>query len=235
MGGSLESWDDLIPHLPTGLPVLRFDGRGSGLSTKLRGRVSIADLAADIDIVLDATGVAGPVILAGIAVGGAVALHYGSRHQDRVACLAPFGPATGVGEDRRASTLARADAVEAAGMGAIAEAALAQSYPVALRDGSGRFDRARARWLGNDPGSYAAILRMLAELDMRDDLAAIRCPTLILAGTNDLVRPPATVRLVADQVSGARFHEIESGHFASVEAPDRLANALNGFLQEVGP
>ena len=234
MGGTLESWEEIVPRLAGNVPVICFDGRGSGLSTKLRREARIEDLAADIGIVLEAACVYEPVILAGIAVGGAVALHFASRNPDRVAGLVPFGPATGVDADRRATTLARAEAVEGAGMGAIAEAALSQSYPQALRDEVGRFERLRARWLGNDPGSYAAILRLLAGLDMRDDLAAIRCPTLVLAGRNDLVRPPDTVRLVADQIPGARFDVIDSGHFASIQAPAAFAEALAGFLREIG-
>lgn len=234
MGGTLESWDLVLPRLDTRATVVRYDTRGAGLSTKLRGAVTVADMAGDIEMVLDAAGIRGPVVLAGIAVGGAVAMHFAARSPDRVAGLIPFGPATGVGDDRRATTLARAEAVERDGMAAIAEAALAMSYPEALRGDPERFAALRARWLGNDPGSYAAILRMLAALDMDADLAAISCPTVVLAGTDDLVRPPATVEPVARRVPGARFETIDSGHFASVQAPERLAARLNGFLAEIG-
>lgn len=234
MGGSLESWDDVVPLIRKGSPVLRFDTQGAGLSSKLRGTVFIEDLSGDIDSVLEAIGVIGPVVLTGIAVGGAVAMHYTSCRPERVVGLLPFGPATGVEPDRRGTTLSRAETVEVAGMRAIADAALSQSYPSHLRDGSGRFDRLRARWLGNDPGSYAAVLRMLADLDMSAELAAIQCPTLVLAGNSDLVRPPDTVQKVAAQVPRARFRTIETGHFASVQAPDVFANSLNDFLQEIG-
>ena len=234
MGGTLESWDDVVPRLRPGPGVLRFDTRGAGLSTKLRGAARIEDMSYDIGRVLDSAGRTGPVVLAGIAVGAAIAMHFASRHPGRVRGLMPFGPATGVGPDRRAVTLDRAEAVEAGGMIAIADAALGQSYPVALRTNDRRFERLRARWLGNDPGSYAAILRMLAELDMEAELPAIRCPTLVLAGTNDLIRPSATVRPVADRVPGARFETLASGHFASVQAPELFADRLNGFLAEIG-
>jgi pimeloyl-ACP methyl ester carboxylesterase len=234
MGGSLESWDDIFPLMSRGLPTLRFDGRGSGLSSKLRGKVLIQDLSADIDTALEAAGVNGPVILIGVAVGAAVALHYAAHRPDRVLGLLPFGPATGMGPERRTATQARADLVETSGMGAIADAALSQSYPHHLRDNTGRFDRLRARWLGNDPGSYAAVLRMVADLHMEAELAAIRCPTVVLAGRSDLVRPPDSVRVVADQVPRARFRTIDSGHFASVQAPDVFAEALDAFLHEIG-
>lgn len=234
MGGTLESWDPVLPLLREDVTVLRYDTRGAGLSTKIRGRVGIGEMADDIAMLLAAMGRPGPVVLTGIAVGAAVALHFAARHPALVRGLMPFGPATGLGEDRRASTLARADTVERDGMAAIAEAALAMSYPEHLRGDRSRFARLRARWLSNDPGSYAAILRMLVGLDMGRDLAAIACPTLVLAGTDDLVRPPATVAPVAERVPGARFETLASGHFASIQAPELFAARLNGFLAEIG-
>lgn len=234
MGGTLESWDLVLPLLKPGIAVLRYDTRGAGLSSKIRGAARIDDMSMDIATLLDATDRRGPVVLAGIAVGGAIAMHFAARHPDRTRGLVPFGPATEVGDDRRALTLARAEAVEGGGMIAIAQAALAQSYPETIRGAGQRFERLRARWLTNDPVSYAAILRMLAGLDMDADLAAISCPTLILAGTEDLVRPPETVRRVAERVRGARFETIASGHFAAIHAPELLADKLNGFFQEIG-
>lgn len=233
MGGTLESWDLVLPLLDPRLSVLRYDTRGAGLSTKIRGTVKPDDLAADIGMLLHATGRKGPVVLAGIAVGGAIAMHFAAHHQSLVCGLIPFGPALGVGEDRRPATLARADMVERDGMVAIAEAALALSYPEKLRGDLFRYERLRARWLGNDPGSYAAILRMLAGLDMEVELGAISCPTLVLAGTDDLVRPPETIRPVAGRVPGARFETLASGHFAAIQAPDHLAEKLNGFMAEI--
>ena len=37
MGGSLESWDDIVPRFAESRRVLRYDTRGAGLSQKIRG------------------------------------------------------------------------------------------------------------------------------------------------------------------------------------------------------
>src|ERR1700690_904302 len=76
MGGSLESWDDVVPRFAGSRRVLRYDTRGAGLSQKVRGELTFATMAADIAGLLDLLGIAGPVALAGIAVGGAIALQF---------------------------------------------------------------------------------------------------------------------------------------------------------------
>jgi pimeloyl-ACP methyl ester carboxylesterase len=94
MGGSIESWDDIAPRFPNSRRVLRYDSRGAGMSQKVRGELAIDTMADDIAALLDHIGTATPVALAGVAVGGAIALHFAARYPERVS--AAVGPATGV-------------------------------------------------------------------------------------------------------------------------------------------
>lgn len=235
MGGTLESWDFVLPLLRGPRAVLRFDLRGAGQSTKLRGTAPIDAMADDIAALLDASGRgAGPVAVAGCAVGAAVALRFASRHPRRVQALAALGPATGIPAERRPALLAQADRVEREGMAAVAEESLARSYPEELRGDTARFRRFRARWLANDPGSYAATTRMLAGLEMAAEITALRLPALFLAGTRDPLRPPAMVEPIARSLPGARFEAIESGHFSATQTPEIVADRLNALLAATG-
>src|SRR5262245_31132438 len=74
MGGTLESWDLVRPVLSARRRVLRYDTRGAGLSQKVRGTLGIDTLVDDLVALMDATGITGKVALAGVAVGGAIAL-----------------------------------------------------------------------------------------------------------------------------------------------------------------
>ncbi len=71
MGGTLESWDEVVPRLTASQRVLRYDTRGAGMSQKIRGTLHIDTMADDIAALLDALGIKGKVALAGVAVGGA--------------------------------------------------------------------------------------------------------------------------------------------------------------------
>src|SRR3981081_1818138 len=117
MGGSLESWDDVAPKLAESRRVLRYDTRGAGMSQKVRGELGIDTMSGDIAALLDHLGIAGKVALAGVAVGGAIALHFAARYPERASAVAVGSPATGIAPDRRATALERVANIEAAGMG----------------------------------------------------------------------------------------------------------------------
>ena len=234
MGGSLESWDDVVPRFAKSRKVLRYDTRGAGMSQKVRGELTLDTMADDIAALLDHFGVAGKVALAGVAVGGAIALHFAARHPARTSAVAVGSPATGIAAARRALALERLVRIEAAGMAFAVEDSMLNGYAPELRGDTKRFERFRARWLGNDPSSYAAIWRMLAAADMQDELASLNCPVLVIGGSLDRVRPPALAEAVAKSIPGARYVEIRTGHYMSVQTPDLLSDTIEEFLKSVG-
>jgi 3-oxoadipate enol-lactonase len=234
MGGTLESWDEVVPQLDATRRVLRYDTRGAGMSEKVRGALSIDTMVDDLAALMDALGITGKVALAGIAVGGAIALHAAARLPQRISAAVVRSPATGIAAERRAAVLARVDRLEREGLRGAVEDSMANGYAFELRNDPASFAAFRARWLGNDPASYAAIYRMLAGMDLQSELASIRCPVLVLGGALDRVRPPALVAPVARAVPGARYLVLQSGHYMSVATPGLVADAIGGFLDEVG-
>ena len=234
MGGSLESWDDVVPRFAASRRVLRYDTRGAGMSQKVRGKLGIDTMADDIAALLDHIGIAGKVALAGIAVGGAIALHFAARHPERASAVAVGSPATGMAPDRRAAALERVAKVEAAGMAFAVENAMLSGYAPELHGDIARFERFRARWLGNDPASYATISRMLVATDMQDELAGLRCPVLVIGGSLDRVRPPPLAEAVAEVIPGARYVEVRTGHYMAVQTPELISDCIEEFLRTVG-
>lgn len=234
MGGTLDSWDLVLPALVNGRQVLRYDTRGAGLSEKIKDAVTWDQMADDLASLLDSLGIAGKVALAGIAVGAAIAVHFAVRYPDRAAALVLHGPAVGVPAKRRQATLDRAATAEAGGMRSIMETSLAAAYPPIMRHDPDTFAAFRARWLGNDPESFAAINRMLANENIERELALLACPTLLTAGRHDGLRPPSVIEPMARLVSNGQFLELNTGHFASVQTPGLVAQAIHSFLHARG-
>ena len=68
--------------------------------------------------------------------------------------------------------------------------------------------------------------------DVMDSLRRLALPTLIVAGAEDRLIPPAATRAIADAVPAAQFVEIAGcGHMVAVEQPLALADALDPFLE----
>ncbi len=170
--------------------------------------------------------------LAGVALGAAIVVRFATRFPARVLSLVLACPAPGVDADRVKYLEVRAAAVEREGMQATVDSSLANSYPETLREPD-VFVAYRARFLANDPGSYAAINRAFPAFDVSADLAHITQPSLVLAGTLVKLRPPACVRGVAAKIPGARYEEIRSGHIMPLQAPGDMAAAMGGFYDQV--
>ena len=67
----------------------------------------------------------------------------------------------------------------------------------------GRHDR-----LAASPRTYALLLPLLTEVDVRAVLPSIRVPTLVLQHADDLMIPPAWGKYVADHIPGAKYVEL---------------------------
>ena len=95
--------------------------------------------------------------------------------------------------------------------------------------GFGDVDRFRAMFLSVDAEGYARCCEALALWDVRDELAAIAAPTLVVAGADDPSTPPSTVETVAAGIPGARFEVVaDAAHLANVER----AGEFNRLLEE---
>src|SRR5262249_29799070 len=172
----------------------------------------------DLVALMDAAGISKAAVT-GVAVGGAIALHAAVRHAARVSAVVATSPAIAVAADRRAAVLARVERIERDGMASAVDESFASGYPTELRGDMGRFNTFRARWLGNDPASYATIYRMLAATDLTGELARIACPVLVIGCRFDRTRPPATAEPGARATPGAQITLFARGHTIAGLAP----------------
>jgi 3-oxoadipate enol-lactonase len=231
LGGSLEFWDPVLPAFQQAFRVLRYDLRGFGMSEKVK-TLRLDDLLGDIVGLLDALAIADSCHVVGPALGAGIALAFAAQYPSRVRRLVVSSPARGVLPERRVQSLQRAEAVEREGMRAAAEQSLTRSYPERFRGDRRRFEQYRRRWLANDPEGFAAINRMLTEMDLTPQYGRIACPTLVIGCTYDTIRPPHEVESIARQIPGARYIETASGHFMPHQTPDLFLETVLPFLQE---
>jgi 3-oxoadipate enol-lactonase len=79
------------------------------------------------------------------------------------------------------------------------------------------------------PVGYAECCGAIERMDLRDDLARITAPTLVISGSEDPATPPKQQKLIAAAIGEAR-HEVvgPAAHTAAVEQPD----AVNQLILE---
>jgi 3-oxoadipate enol-lactonase len=235
LGGTLDSWDETLPAFRRVFRALRYDQRGFGQSEKVSGTLKLGDMVGDIEALLAALSIRGPVHVVGSALGAGIAAAFAARHPSRVDRLVIQSLVTRSNPATRPHMVARAAEVERTGMRAQAQASLDRSYPQALREGEvqrNRFENYRARWIGNDPHSFAAINRMLLDMELDGELGNITAPTLSIGCQHDAMRPPQMVAELTRLIPNARFVEADSGHFMHAQSPELFARMVVPFLQE---
>ena len=64
------------------------------------------------------------------------------------------------------------------------------------------------------------------------ELADVAYPVLALAGKYDPYWTPKMIETAMKIVRDAQFEVVESGHFMSIQTPDRVEAAIRPFLRE---
>ena len=73
---------------------------------------------------------------------------------------------------------------------------------------------------------------MASRRDFRPVLNRIAIPTLVIAGADDVITPPATVQAMAAMIPSAELAIIPgAGHLAPLEAPDLVNTAIRKLLR----
>lgn len=229
MGGSLESWDKIAPALSENFRVLRYDQRAAGLTEKVRQSFTNETAVADLETLLKEVKLVPPYHLVAVAAASTQALAFRERHPDWVASLVLCNPALGVDPSRAGALNERADLAEREGMRGVLSITLDKSYPPELTDRE-TYEEYRGRYLGQDPVGFAHANRLLAGTNVAGMLPNITCKTMVVAGRQDTVRPPAGSQEIAGKIPGARFELIDAGHFMPTTGPAALLALLKDFL-----
>ena len=222
-------WLPTLRHLPGSTPDL--PGYGVSPTVTPYTAETLADaLAARI---------VGPVDLVGWSMGGMVALALAARHPEKVARLVLVGTSP--------TFAASADCPH--GMAAAVLAGFARSLQEDFRATLLRFLSLQAR--GGDearvviaqlrermrtqaepnPDVLAAGLELLRTVDLRDQVARVRCPTLVVHGAYDTLCAPAAGLWLAERLPDARLalHE-RASHAPFLSHPDWFVSTLKEFL-----
>ncbi|KQN04014.1 3-oxoadipate enol-lactonase [Sphingomonas sp. Leaf25] len=227
IGTDLSLWDRTVPLLLPAFRLLRIDTRGAGGSDAPDGDYSLSMLADDVVGVMDDAGIARAAV-AGVSLGGMVAMQLALDHADRVSALALI--CTSATMDP-AAWQTRIDTVRAQGTAAIAAMAVGRflSSGFAARH-SGIAETLRDGIVRQADAGYAGAGAAIRDMALAGRIAAIAVPTLVVTAMLDVSTPYAGHGEHLLTIPGARHVGIEGAHLPPIEAPAALASALRGFL-----
>lgn len=231
LGTDLRVWDKIVPRLPGGLRLIRFDKRGHGLSDCPPQPYAMGALVRDAERLLDHLGVT-DALWVGLSIGGLIGQGLAAKRPELVRAMVLSNTAAKIGT--REMWQERIDATLQGGVEALADAVMERWFSDAFRA-----TPELALWrnmLTRTPAQgYAGCSAAIAGSDFYTTTAALRIPVLGIAGTEDGSTPVDLVRETTDLVPGSRFEMIRgAGHIPCVEAPEDYARLLSEFIAATG-
>lgn len=221
-GASRRMWDQNLPALGAGRPVITWDLRGHGESdapedpSLYSHEHTLADMAALLDTV-DAP----QAILVGMSLGGFMSLAFRLAHSERVRALVLVDTGPGfrnqqAREGWNAWARQRADELDEQGLEAL----------------PGGREQRQARHVHGARGLANAARGILTQRDASvfESLGEISVPTLVVVGSEDR-QFLAAAEVMEQRIPGAsRVVLPGAGHAANLDAPDEFNAAVGDFL-----
>jgi pimeloyl-ACP methyl ester carboxylesterase/predicted glycosyltransferase len=238
-------WKAQIPYVARQYRVVTFDGRGNGRSDRPAGAraYSPTEFADDALAVMDATATEDAVLVA-LSSGALWATILAADHPERVERIVYIGPGVAlVSNHPERDVSSFEDAVETDPEWVQAGGRLGHDYAGFVEFFFARcFNEAHSTKQIEDCIGWAFETTPQTILDtilgtgipreelFRETCARVRCPTLVIHGNQDLVRPHAQGAALAEATGGQLVTLHGSGHIPLARDPVRVNLLLRDFI-----
>jgi pimeloyl-ACP methyl ester carboxylesterase len=233
LGSSAQDWAPQVSVFQNGYRCITMDVRGHGQSDKPPGPYSVRQFAADAAGLLQALGIPSAHLI-GLSMGGMIAFQMAVDMPGCVRSMViinsePEVPMRTLQE--KMAVWQRLMLFRLFSMKKIGETIGARLFP----DDNQAALRAAfvARWATNDKRAYLDATRALAGWSVRDRIASIAVPTLVIAADQDYT-PVAAKEAYVRQMPDARLVVAENArHAVNFAQPEKVNPTIGAFLEEV--
>lgn len=235
LADDLESWGFQIPaFVDAGFKVLSFDNRGIGQSDRPAGPYSSKMMADDAKALVDHLGITN-FHLMGVSMGGMISQEYALAYPDDLKSVT------------FACTYAKPDPFCLNMFAMWGDLAQKIDVPFVMRDvalwaftgpffedrpdDAAEFADAMAQ-LDMGVAPYLAQLAVIQNHDTMDRIGALKVPTMVLAGEEDILIPVRLSRRLHDAISGAEWATVPGGHACLWETPEPFNETFIEFVKK---
>ncbi len=231
VGGRGQGWARVAEHLQPRYTCVTYDLRGHGASPKPPGRITLEQLVADLEALRARLGFE-KIHVFGHSLGGMVAPAYARAHPGRVLTVGLLSTAAFRSEDDKTRIRGIAANLREQGAAKLVDSFVSRWFGEAfLRDHADLVDARKRQVVETDQQVFADVFQLYSETEMSPWLHEVTAPALVLTGEQDLTCNPRLNKLMAEALPNAELVILDGlKHGLVVEAPDRLAQAIDRFL-----
>jgi len=216
LGTNLSMWEPQLAEFAKHFRLLRYDKRGHGKSSVPPGPYTLDQLGTDVLRLLDELKL-NRVYFCGLSVGGATGMFLGANAPSRFHKIALCNTAAKFGTPELWET--RIQNVQSGGMKGVASAVVERWLTPGFRASHPQETQTVLGMLeATSPEGYVAACAAVRDTDLRQSLASIRVPCLVLAGTHDTSATVADAHFLFERIPGAHYVEVSAAHLSNIEA-----------------
>src|SRR5215475_13397898 len=228
LAANFSMWDAQAPAFEMRFRLLRYDMRGHGKSSAPPPPYTVSQLAQDALALADSLNIA-RFHFCGLSIGGMIGMALALQAPARLHKLILSNTSAKIGTDEFWNS--RIQTVETKGMKEVAGAVTARWFTPAFQSSTPEKVASAIEVLESlDPQGYVGGCTAVRDFDFRAKLSQIRTPTLVISGTHDPAAPPADGRLLAEQIPGAGYKELNASHLSNIEDSAQFNEAVLSFL-----
>ena len=229
LGGDHTVWDQVAGHFRHRYNVLRYDVRGHGASAVSHEAFGFAQLAADLNAILDTNGVA-QTHLIGVSMGGMITQQFAIDYPTRVLSLTLCDTSSRTPHDTRSMWDERAALVRREGTAILADATMERWFTPDFM-GDPEVARVRKRLLDDDPKTWSDGWNAISAFSALSRLGAVTVPALVIAGEHDKATSREASTALAAAIPGARLTVLPGApHMLQIENSAAFVKTVAGFI-----
>lgn len=228
---STASWAYQKAELSHHLRVLLYDCRGMWRSDHPEGPYSMEQHADDLSGLLDALNIS-QAHIGGISYGAEISMVFAIKYPGKTKSLMVIDGVSEIHPLLHAQTYPWLMAAQRNDP----ELLMRTSYHMNFSE---QWIKANQAFIENSVERYAELdmdalvnlMKAFYDLDITEELASIKAPTLVIAGEEDVIKGREYAKIIADQIPESEFVLVPgSGHALCLEKPAVLNTILLGFV-----
>lgn len=235
LGMHRETWNDYRPALAKHYRVLSYDLGGHGQSAIPDEIPTLKTIAAQLNRLLDHTGIAKTSII-GFSIGGMINRRFAMDYPERTQSLVILNSPHERTPEGQKLVEERASDTGAGGPGANLDVTLARWFTPGFLTANTAYIEQIKKWvMANDPDNYTNFRKVLATgvIELIRPNPPVAVPSLVITCENDSGSTPEMSHAIASEITGAETVIVPSlQHMGLVEQPELFLRPIEAFLSK---
>jgi 3-oxoadipate enol-lactonase len=235
VAASIASWVFQVPMFEKlGYKIILHDFKGQLMSDKPKGPYTFGEHATEAKALFDHLGVK-KVHIIGTSYGGEVAMQFAIDYPDYVKTLSVIDSVSELDEILKMFVASWKSLAEKNNIHDFFNTMMPTVYSNSFITRNKAYIEERQKTYSMIPPAFfdgqVALYETFATINMTADLPKIKCPTLVVCGQDDILKPVKFSKIISDAIANSEFALVpDCGHACLLEKPAVLNSLLLGFV-----